>query len=36
MPSWIGGAPFVTANPFVVPVGCDKMLARGPGHHARA
>jgi hypothetical protein len=26
---WIGGAAFVTVNPFVVPVGCDKTLIGG-------
>ena len=27
--AWIGGAAFVTASPFVVPVGCDKVLVSG-------
>jgi hypothetical protein len=28
--SWLGGVPFVTVNPWVVPVGCDKTLLSGP------
>jgi hypothetical protein len=28
--SWLGGSPFVTNHPFVVPVGCDKTLVTVP------
>jgi hypothetical protein len=28
--AWLGGAAFVSNNPFVVPLGCDKTLVGGP------
>jgi hypothetical protein len=28
--AWVGGTPFVSVHPFVVPVGCNKVLALAP------